>query len=184
MMRAYLRTFAKVGVAAFVVWHAAAVGLYAVPNEAPDRVSAWIRTHLTPRVTPYVLVTSQWQQWNLFAPNPLRRIVFYRIETQNAAGEWAYVASINAATYSPWRHSTRFKLLGQALEEGTTRPELAERAAQVLCREYGMDAGTRFRVWHEVTIIPYVHPSPDTEWWNTWTPQFEPTLAVETSCQP
>lgn len=184
MIREYLRTFAKAAVAIFCVWHMAAVGVFSLPTDAKDNVTRWIRESAAPHIRPYVLVTSQWQQWNLFAPNPLRRIVFYRIEKQNLAGEWAYVDSINHTSYSPWRHSVRFKLYSQALEEHTTRPELTERAAQVLCDEYGIDDGTNVRLWHELTIVPYVRPSPGTSWWNTWIPQFESTLAIDTACKP
>ncbi len=184
MMKEYLRTFAKAAIAVFCVWHVAAVGLYSIPGDAKDPVATFLRAHATPRVTPYVLVTSQWQQWNLFAPNPLRRIIFYRVEKQNAVGDWSYVASINDHTYSYWRHSVHFKLLGQAIEENSTKPELVERAAQVLCKEYGIVPGTRMRVWHEVTVVPYVSPPPGVAWWNAWIPQFESNLAIETPCQP
>lgn len=184
MIREYLRTFAKTGIALFCVWHMAAIGFYTIPDDADDPFTRWAEEHVIPHVTEYVLVTSQWQQWNLFSPNPLRRIVYYRLETQNPYGEWAYVASINNRTYGPFRHATRFKLLGQALEEETNRPELAERAAQVLCREHGMALGAGIRIWHEITVIPYVHPSPSKEWWDAWTPRFEPSLAYETVCQP
>lgn len=184
MIRSYLRTFAKTGIALFCVWHVAAIGFYSVPGDAKDPVATFVREKITPRFTPYVLVTSQWQQWNLFAPNPLRRIIFYRVETQNADGEWSYVTSINDHTYSFWRHSVHFKLLGQAIEENGGKPELAERAAQVLCREHGIREGTRIRVWHEITVVPYVAPPPSVRWWNSWIPQFESNLAIETTCQP
>ena len=183
-MREYLRLFAKTGIALFCVWHMAAVGLYSIPDQANDRFSLWLQENVTHYVIPYMLITSQWQQWNLFSPNPLRRIVFYRVERENADGEWAYVESINNHTYGPWRHATRFKLLGQALEEETNRPELAERAAQVFCGEYDIDPGKGIRIWHEITIVPYIHPSPSKHWWDQWTPVFEPSLAYETICQP
>lgn len=184
MIRSYLRTFAKVGIALFCAWHVAGVGLYSIPGDASDPMSRFAREKITPFFTPYVLITSQWQQWNLFAPNPLRRVIFYRIEKQSASGEWSRIALINDHTYSHWRHSVRFKLLGQAIEEGGGKPELAERAAQVFCAEYAMKEGTRMRIWHEVTVVPYVSPPPSVLWWNSWIPQFESTLAIETTCQP
>lgn len=183
-MREYLRIFAKTSVALFFVWHVVAVGVYTIPGEAKDGPSRWIKENVVPRVAPYLLLTSQWQQWNLFSPNPLRRIVFYRIEKQNPYGEWAYVTSINADTYGIWRHAVRFKLLGQALEENTQRPELAERAAQVLCREFAFKPDTGIRIWHDLTIVPYQWPSPNKEWWDSWTPAFESSLAIETLCNP
>lgn len=183
-MKEYLRTFAKTGIALFCIWHMAAIGAYSIPSDARDRFSTWMRGHVIPVVTPYVLQTSQWQQWNLFAPNPLRRIVFYRVDRQTDGGGWTEAAAINRTTYGTWRHAVRFKLLGQALEENTNCPELAERAAQVLCRELGFAPGERMRIWHDVTIVPYVHPSPSRAWWNSWTPQFNATLAIETTCLP
>jgi hypothetical protein len=181
-MRKYLRTFAKVGIALFVAWHVVAIGAYTVPGEAKGPVARWIRENVQPRVVRYVLITSQWQQWNLFSPNPLRRIIYYRVETQNAIGQWSYVASVNNNTYGVWRRAVRFKLLGQALEEDTKRPELAERAAQVFCREFGFDPGERIRIWRDLTIVPYVVPYPGKEWWDEWTPRFTSTLAHETAC--
>jgi hypothetical protein len=184
MIREYLRTFAKVSVALFCAWHMVAVGLYTIPAESTDRLSRWIADNATPHVTKYMLITSQWQQWNLFAPDPLRRIVFYRIETQNAEGGWAYVGSVNRQTYGGLRHAVRFKLLGQALEENTTRPEIAERAAQVFCDEFKLDPEANIRIWHETTVVPYVHPSPSKAWWDAWKPTFESSLGIETTCQP
>ena len=183
-MKEYLRTFAKVGVALFCLWHMAAVGLYALPDQADDRVTKWLADHAVPVVTPYVLVTGQWQQWNLFAPNPLRRIVFYKIETRNPLGDWSYVASVNDSTYGPWRHAARFKLLGQALEENTARPELAERAAQVFCDEFGLQPDAPIRIWPDVAVVPYVYPSPSKAWWDSWKPTFQSYLALDTTCVP
>ncbi len=181
-MKEYLRIFAKVGIALFCVWHMLAVGLYCIPPDTKDAASTWLRKNGMPYVQKYMMITSQWQQWNLFAPNPLRRIVFYKVEKQNAKGEWAFVTSINDHTYRPWRHAVRFKLLGQALEEKTTRPLLAERALQVLCKELSLEPGANVRIWHDITVVPYIHPSPRKQWWDIWKPHFESTLAIESSC--
>ena len=183
-MNEYLRIFAKIAVVVLCLWHMAAVGLYSLPDKAEDPVTNWLDERAVPRIRQYVLVTSQWQQWNLFSPNPLRRVIFYRVETLNVENAWAYVASVNDRTYRPWRHSVRFKLLSQALEENTSRPELAERAAQVFCDEFGIDDGAKIRIWRDLTIVPYKKPSPSKAWWDSWIPQFESSLAIETLCQP
>lgn len=184
-MKEYLRLFAKTGIALFCVGHMIAVGLYALPTDARDPVTRWMTRTLRGHVVPYMLITSQWQQWNLFAPNPLRRIVFYRIETRNADDDddaWSYVTSINASTYGRWRHAVRFKLLGQVLEEQTNRPEIAARAARILCREVALQPDAMIRIWHDIAIVPSLYPSPSKAWWNTWTPHFERSLAIDTSC--
>lgn len=183
-MREYLRTLAKVGIALACVWHMAAIGVYSIPVDAKDPVARWFGERLRPAVIRYVLITSQWQQWNLFAPNPLRRMMFYRLDAADPSGAWTTVATIDDRAYGPWRHAVRFKLLGQALEEKTERPELAERAALVLCREHGVAPGTPVRVWHEIAVIPYVSRRTDPSWWAKWTPTFEPSLAIETTCKP
>ncbi len=183
-MKEYLRLFAKTGLALFCIWHMAAVGLYALPTDARDRVTRWTMQHVRGHVVPYMLMTSQWQQWNLFAPNPLRRIVFYRIDTSNDEADWTTVTTINATTFGHWRRAVRFKLLSQVLEEQTNRPELATRAAQILCQEFDLQPDARIRIWHEIAIVPSLYPSPSKAWWNTWIPRFESSLAIETPCTP
>lgn len=167
-MNHFFRLFLRTGVALFCVWHMVAVASYAIPNEIENPLSA--------RVRPYMLLTSQWQQWNLFSPDPLRRVVFYRIESQNVNGDWEPVGSIDDTTYGPLRHSLRFKLLGQAFAEGNARIEpVSEQAARVLCREFGVFATRRIRVWRDIAVVPQVPPP-------SWVPAFEPVLAVDTSC--
>jgi hypothetical protein len=182
-MKEYLRLFAKTGIALFCVWHMTAIAVFSLPTDANDRVTQWIRYNTASAFSPYVFQTSQWQQWNLFAPNPLRRIVFYRIDTKTQDGDWMRVTTIDSTTYGLWRHTTRFKLLSLAIEEQTRRPALTERAAQVLCTEYGFIPGERIRIWHEIAIVPSITPSPNKTWWDSWIPQFEQTLAIDTVCQ-
>lgn len=181
-MSEYLRSFAKTAIALFCVWHMAAIGIYSIPGDSQATVATWLRNNALPRVSHYVLLSSQWQQWNLFAPNPLRRIVFYRVERLGGDGQWTTVARLDRWYYPAWRHAVRFKLLGQALEENTGRPQLAERAAQVFCREMDFAPGDAVRIWHEVAIIPYVHPSPSKAWWDSWEPTYEDDLAIDTVC--
>lgn len=182
-MREYLRRCAKVGIVVFCVWHMVAVGTYSIPGDAQDGFSQWIRTHVVARIAPYVLLTSQWQQWNLFSPDPLRRVITYRIERLTDDGTWAPVGGITPSTYGLWRHAVRFKLLGQALAEDAHFLPIAERAARVLCREWGLGDDDRVRVWRDIFVVPHVAPSPTITWWKMWVPHAEPSLAIETNCR-
>ncbi len=182
-MKEYFRLCAKVGIVLFVIGHLCAVALYSIPHASRDPISQALRNNILPRVMPYVLVISQWQQWNLFSPNPLRRVIFYRLDRQIENDEWETVATIDDRAYGVWRHATRFKLFGQVFEE--ERDDLLpirEQAVRVLCREWAIEPGTRVRVWHLISVVPYIDPTPSREWWDKWTPTYEPSLAIETTC--
>lgn len=182
-MKEFFRLFLKTGIVLFVLWHMVAVATFSLPTAAQDAVTTWARTKTVPHVTPYLMVTSQWQQWNLFSPDPLRRIVLYRIEIQNAEGTWAYATSITPATYGIWRNATHFKILSQTLaEDRNDLLPLREHVAQILCREFDLPPERPMRIWYEVAIVPYVLPSHSWSWWSAWTPTYEPILAIETTC--
>lgn len=181
-MKEYFRLFLKTGIVIFCLWHMAAVGFYSIPSDSRDRFSIWLRDTINPHVAPYLLMTSQWQQWNLFSPNPLRRVTFYSIDTYQT-DRWSEIAYIDNEMYNRFRHAARFKMYGQLFaEENDALLPIRENATWQLCEELNVPAGTPIRVWRDVTVIPYISPSPPKEWWEQWIPRFEPNLAVDTIC--
>ena len=72
--------WSRLAVVGFVLWHAFAVLVYSVPRVAADPISTWTRRRLVPVVGPYMFLTSQWQLWNLFAPDPTRLVTIDRID--------------------------------------------------------------------------------------------------------
>src|SRR5687768_11713294 len=88
----------------FVLWHMFAVVVYALPHDADDRLNTWIRSELKPIVRPYILLTSQWQQWNLFSPDPLRRVTAYDIQRNDREG-WTTIKVIDWNTLSAARQA-------------------------------------------------------------------------------
>lgn len=58
-------TLRKLAASAFVTTHLAAVGLWNLPDCA-------LKTTCAGWTSYYILPTGQWQQWGMFAPNPVR----------------------------------------------------------------------------------------------------------------
>lgn len=172
-MTEYLRTLCKTGIGLFVLWHMAAIGIYALPTAANDPLSAWVREHGRDVVTPYVQLTSQWQQWNLFSPDPLRRITRYRVTTDDTD------MLIDDATYNGFRHAVRFKLYDQALRDAPALQPLHIAAARMLCTELKIAVGTPMAIWSETAVLPTAR---DRSAWEQWQPTFDPLLLLRTSC--
>lgn len=168
-MNEYLRTFLKTGVVLFCLWHMAAVATYALPRE----------TTFLKHVRPYMLLTSQWQKWDLFSPDPLRRIEFYSIDTVTD-GEPTRFAIINDDAYGPLRHAARFKLLGRIFSENPDHDvtALEQHAALILCQELKIATNQHIYVLRDTAIIPRTPPAD----WSTWSPTFERTLLVSAVC--
>ena len=166
----------------FCLWHMSAVAIYTIPRESTDRVSIWAREKLLPKVTPYMLQTSQWQLWNLFAPNPLRRVTYYALDTWEN-GAWQEHTVIRPGTYPFWSHAWHFKMLLALWEEN--RVDLlpvSEHLAQLQCERFGIAPGQRMRLRYEITVVPYFPAPVGIAAWKQWQPQWENITALETTC--
>ena len=72
-----------------------AVGLFNLPSGLPGPVDT-IR-----KVTdPYILLFSQWQHWDIFSPDPMRRVSAFSIE-RNAGDRWE-TAMVMTYQELPW----------------------------------------------------------------------------------
>ena len=177
-----LHTLGRLIVAIFVLWHAFSVAVYATPRESTDRFSMSVRHTLIPVIRPYLLLTSQWQLWNLFAPNPLRRVTVYRIDVEDAAG-WRERETVKPGTFSVFRHATQFKMLGNLFDDpGEQTRHLADRFLHLTCRDAQIAPGTPIRLQLLSTVIPKpLKPMPP-QWWNQWEPVYAPREHFETVC--
>lgn len=181
-MKHALRLSGKTAIILFVLWHTYAVAVYTVPRDAKDRYAQWIIAELIPDVTPYMLQTSQWQLWNLFSPDPLRRVTFYRVQTLDDE-TWTDVERIEPGHYSVWRHSTRFKMMGNMFDENAqNRGPLARRFLHLACREHGIAPGTNVRLLYEYYVIPYHTARQSRAWWDAWLPTPQQYVGFETLC--
>lgn len=166
----------------FVLWHMFSVAIYTVPRVAVDPVAKWIMAKPLPIVTPYMLMTSQWQLWNIFAPDPLRLVTYYRVEVKNA-GTWYELQLLQNGTFSIWRHATRFKLYSNLLnQDDTGHRELKGRFLQLICEEEKVSPGTPIRLVYQNYVIPYHEKRESTSWWNAWQPEPYDKIGFISTC--
>lgn len=152
-----MKTMGQVLVGVFVVWHAFAVATYAIPISTQSVFARSVRNISVTMTRGYVLSLSQWQQWNLFAPDPMRRVPSYEVQRQDV-GQWLTIASINPDSFS-WAHqATRYKLLIGMLEQDqeTYSPLMVEHFLRNYCAPNSLNSGTNLRLVYR----PYVVSQP------------------------
>lgn len=132
----------------------AAVALYALPDATHGPFTNMLRERFQWVVRPYILMTSQWQQWNLFSPEPLRRVVTYGIDVDRG-DRWERVLTIEPGTYSTFRHATQFKFFARILEGASESsfPMIANFLEQQ-CRELALATGSHVRLNYMMYVIP------------------------------
>ena len=164
----------------FCLFHMIAVAVYSLPDAARDEVTYALR-RLGPVIRPYMLLTSQWQQWNLFSPDPLQRSVTYRIEKEDKKG-WSAVTTVDPRTASVFRRAAEFKVLNRLLEGGKPQLPLVANFLQQECTSHALPAGTHVRIVYVSTMIPVPrHPLSFTDWHNLYAPEKE-FIGSETLC--
>lgn len=174
----FLRRFLKIVIAAFVVWHMTAIFLYSLYNVEEVPVLEWLYSK-RPTVRPYVLATSQWQRWNIFSPDPLRRVIEMHID-QKIDGSWSTVNILNEHSVSWWQRAPELKIT-RRMEEEKMQP-LQERYVHDFCRTQKIAEGTPMRLrkrWH---VIPRNDEPQTRTWWNAWEPDWKDTELLETTC--
>jgi hypothetical protein len=159
-----------------------AVTVFSTPREAKDPVAQYSLTTLLPMVIPYMQTTSQWQLWNLFAPDPLRRVTHYYVEYQEN-DQWKNIASIKRGSFSFWRHAIQFKMLGNIFRrsEGFKSP-LHARFLHLVCKDHQLVIGTPIRIQFDDYILPKLHQPQSIQWWKEWTPEHSITTGFSTTC--
>lgn len=183
-MKTLLRRAGKSLLVAGCLWHMAAIAIYATPY-AGDNDPLQPVHDLARYVTPYLLITSQWQQWNLFSPDPLRRVTSYVIEGQVRGGTWKAFRDLHAGAFPWWRHAAQFKMLGSILD-GNTRSELQHRMAeqylQLECDRLELPDGMPLRLLYRTYVIPATDETMPVAWWQDFTPEETTEIGHETAC--
>lgn len=165
-LKEYFVLCGKTAVALLVLFQMSAVAVFSIPSEATGTVARYLTEHLRPQVAPYVLMTSQWQEWNLFAPDPLRQVRGYEVEAEDGLG-WKTIAAVNPNSFPWWRHGTYAKLMTSMLvKERYDYDVFRERFLQFLCHDMGVAPGTMVRLRETMSVIPYTDVHQDKAWWD------------------
>ena len=148
-----LKNLKQIGIVIFCLWHMAAVAVYALPWEATDPVTVWSNAHVLPIVKPYILWTSQWQQWNLFSPDPKGAYSLFRIEAADGP-TWNIVESLAPADFTFLDRCDELKVLRRLEETDNNWQELRDRYLQNACARLNLAAGTPVRMMAKSTHLP------------------------------
>jgi hypothetical protein len=141
--------------------HIISIVIYSLPELHYETRTSRFKNALAPLVRPYLFVTSQWQQWNLFAPDPLRRIDHYVVQIESN-GAWTTVEELTPETLPWWRMADELKLMGSfaQTEYSTMRvPYLKQ-----YCRELSLPSGTSIRMMTRSAVISKERPSDAPQW--------------------
>lgn len=166
------RFFGKLFIILFCIWQSAAVLTYSLYNVEDVPILQWVSDQKD-IFKPYVLATSQWQRWNLFSPDPLRRVIEMDIE-QNINGKWITVHTINKHHLGWWQRAPELKII-RRMEDDSKLP-LRQQYVQDYCRTHTLATGTHMRLLKRWFVIPK-----DTQW-NTWKPEWNQKIDFDLFC--
>lgn len=157
----------------------AAIFIYSLYNVQDYPVLAWLdskRSH----IRPYALTTSQWQRWNLFSPDPLRRVIEMDFHIY-VEGEWLLVKTLSENHVGFWQRAPELKTM-RRMEDKQLRP-LRKRYADVFCIEERIPEETPIRITKRWHVIPKHDITQSTEWWRNWQPTWrEPEILLQDKC--
>lgn len=174
----------RVLIVSFCLWHMFAVFMFSIPRAANDSFAVGTRRLFLPVVTPYVQSLSQWQLWDVFAPDPLRVISIYQIEKQDG-NTWTAVETIKPGTYPFWQNATHYKYLINIISSTADNTKSArERFVQIECGKLHIPDGTSVRLSVVTTSLPWLTEPVTFSWWKTWTPEWSHSASLETVCAP
>ena len=132
----------------FCLWHMTAIALFVLPG---DVLSDPVVARAKAITTPYVYSLTQWQYWNIFAPDPLQRSSTYRIDLLAEDGTWFPVHVIDYVSL-PWNaRAKEFKIL-ENLEENWQG--IVPSYLQTFCRTLSIPNGNRIRLMAVSFVLP------------------------------
>ncbi len=145
----------KLVILIFFSLQALSIGIGSIPGGAKDPLSAALKLSFEPLTRPYLLFTGQWQNWNLFAPDPLRESLTFDIDFLQDEKK---MASVPLAPESiPWMQRTYLlKIMRHLWNDGEMYPALRKEFLRSLCERWDLaeDMSLHLRVKFVDVIDP------------------------------
>lgn len=175
-----IRSAGKIAIVLFCVIHMAAVGAYAAPDYIPEPLKT-ARQKIVDVTSPYIFTTSQWQKWNLFSPDPLRRVVTFHIDRETKEG-WEEIDVIGPDTVAWWHKATELKTIRRMEESegGANLNALRERYILAYCKDFA--DGTKLRLRRLYYVIPHFETLPTIAQWHAFQPEWTQDFDVQVTC--
>ncbi len=126
-----------------------------------------------------MLLTSQWQQWNLFSPDPLRRISQYRVD-QSINETWHTILAVDASLSYPRRASMTKSL--RRLEDRGKNDALLQRFLALVCRDQGIPEGMKVRLERTYSVLPKPGKPMSVQEWREYQPEWKEDTLAEIAC--
>jgi hypothetical protein len=129
-----------------------------------------------PIIRPYIQMLSQWQSWDIFSPDPLRRASFFRLETET--DDMPETVALLDAAHLPWyERAKELKVLGRLYDDWGV---LAADYVRSMCLRYPQAAGEVMRLVASSTVIP--SDLPHLAVLASWNPPFEERTVATIRC--
>lgn len=178
----FARIVAKILVVAFCLWHIAAIGVYSLYDVQGHPVLEWFDKQRK-IFRPYILTTSQWQRWNLFSPDPLRRVIEFKIDLYDEKDrQWHEISEVSAATVPFYDRATELKTIRRLEDEDHYAP-LRERYLRDFCRTLDLPLGATLRLRRRFYVIPKMETSWTPAMWAQWQPEWQEVIDTGIFCE-
>jgi len=171
----------KALIVAFCLWHVTALTAYSITDGmAKLPLFGTIREAAYQKTRPYMLSTSLWQRWPLFAPDPLRRVISYTIEGWNY-DHWEVVDSLGPDEKGKFHGSSMLKLI-RRIDQNEHQGPLRERFVHRTCTTKNLLPGTQLRLTRSYHVIPRNKTPQSISWWQNWQPDWRTNEVLTTRC--
>lgn len=173
------RPVLRIAIILFCLFHMTAVATYSINEGWKIAPLTFAKKHIVPWTRGYMLITSQWQQWNLFSPDPLRRVSRYRVQTLEG-NEWQETPWLNEGI-SRFRRAGVTKTLRRLEEQGPDSPR-TQQFLLIACRERALPPRTPIRLQRMYHILPKPERPLTVAEWKTYVPDWKTDTLAERSC--
>ena len=121
----------------FLCFHVLAVSVASIPRQARDPFSRVMRAAASPITQPYITFTGQWQNWGLFAPDPLERSLEYHIDVVEGQVRIGTIV-LGPDSIMRRRRTNLLKIMRQIWKDGEDYKEARRQFLLSLCSRWSL----------------------------------------------